>query len=237
MRHQNRVAQESCSGELVQPRSRATGMSCSNEIVLQRNHTLVESYYRGVTQQRSRATKQKGCTAEESDNSGVLLRHGRAAGDPGSSTAVQQQNGAAAESCNKGVGQQRSPAAGKPCSIAHTQNCRYATGESRSRAYVQQRCCTRAGGSINDEGVQQQRHAAVTLNSSRVVQQRNRSKQCCDEIDHRNSRKAESRVNAVIQQRNCETRTPSSSATVQQWGHTPESYSRGTVQQQREIVD
>ena len=186
--------------------------------MLQRNHTLVEPYCRGVTQQRSRATKQKGCTAEESDNSGVLLRHGRAAGDPGSSTAVQQQNGAAAESCNKGVGQQRSPAAGKPCSIAHTQNCRYATVESRSRAYVQQRCCTRAGGSINDEGVQQQRHVAVTVNSSRVVPQRNRSKQCCDEIDHRNSRKAASRVNAVIQQRNCETRTPSSSATVQQSG-------------------
>ena len=176
MRQQNRVAQESCSGELVQPRSRATGMSCSNEIVLQRNHTLVESYYRGVTQQRSRGAKQKGCTAGESDNSGVLQRQLCRRG-PG-----QQQSRTAAERCSSRVvqqrsfWQQRSPAAGKPCSIVHTQNCRYATVESRSRAFVQQRCCTTAGGSINDEGVQQQRHVAVTVNSSRVVPQRNRSK-------------------------------------------------------------
>ena len=111
----------------------------------------MESFYRGVTRQRSRATKQKGCTAGESDNSGVLLRHGRAAGDPGSSTAVQQQNGAAAESCNKGVFGSKGVLPQGNRAVLHT----------RRIAGMQQG--NRAAGHMCSNGVVQEREAASTM--------------------------------------------------------------------------
>ena len=98
---------------------------------------------------------------------------------------------------------------------------------------MQQRHGTTAD-SIDDEGMQQLRRAAVASNSSGVLPQRNHptEKRCCDKINHRNCRRIGSPINEVIQQQNNEPGKSSSSVTVQQWRHTStESYSRAAVNQ------
>ena len=104
----------------------------------------MESFYRGVTRQRSRATKQKGCTAGESDNSEsycvmVVQQGTRAAAQPYSSRMVQQQSRATKELGSKGVLPQENSAVLHTRRIAGMQQGNRAAGHMCSNGVVQER--------------------------------------------------------------------------------------------------